>query len=110
MPEEAFGDLQGPAFTEWGQHAREVANWALPPEETWLRREALATLRQIIARLPALYRTVCISAEIEGLSHQEIASILELTVATAKTRLQRARLYLREVLAEYWVERRRTSA
>ena len=110
MPEDAFGDLQGPDFTEQGQHAREVADWALPPEETLLRREALATLQQAIAHLPALYRTVYILAEIEGLSHQEIASILDLTVATAKTRLHRARLCLREALAEYCVERRQTSA
>jgi len=71
MPEDAFGDLQGPDFTEQGQHAREVADWALPLEETLLRWEA---------------------------------------VATAKTRLHRVRLCLREALAEYCVERRRTSA
>ena len=75
-----------------------------------LCREALAKLQQAIVRLPALYRTVYILAEIEGLSHQEIASILDLTVATAKTRLHRARLRLREALTEYFVEWRQTSA
>jgi RNA polymerase sigma-70 factor (ECF subfamily) len=109
-PEDALGDLQGPAFTELGQHAREVADWALPPEETLLRQEALAALQHAIARLPALYRTVYVLAEIEGLSHQEIASILEMTVAAVKTRLHRARLFLREALAGYFVERRHTSA
>ena len=110
MPEDALGDLQGPEFTEQGQHVREVADWALPPEETLLRREALAALQHAIARLPALYRTAYILAEIEGLPHQEIASILEVTVATVKTRLHRARLVLQEALADYFVERRPTSA
>ncbi len=110
VPEDALGDFQGPDFTEQGQHAREVADWALPPEETLLRREALAALQQAIARLPALYRTAYILAEIEALPHQEIASILEVTVATVKTRLHRARLVLREALADYFVEQRHTSA
>jgi RNA polymerase sigma-70 factor (ECF subfamily) len=75
-----------------------------------LRREALAALQHAIARLPALYRTAYILAEIEGLPHQEIASLLEVTVAAVKTRLHRARLVLREALADYFVERRHTSA
>ena len=82
-----------------GQHAREVGAWALPPEESLLRQEALAHLQQAIARLPAWYRAVYVLAEVEALPHQEIATILGLTVSTAKTRLHRARLLLREALA-----------
>ena len=41
---------------------------------------------------------------------QEIASILEVTVAIVKTRLHRSRLVVREALAGYLVERRHTSA
>ncbi len=107
VPEEAV-DPVGPHFTEEGQHAREVAEWALPPEEALLRQEALAALQQGIERLPELYRAVYVLAEIEGLPHQEIGTILDITVATAKTRLHRARLFLREALTAYFVERRRT--
>ncbi len=107
VPEEAV-DPVGPHFTEEGQHAREVAEWALPPEEALLRQEALAALQQGIERLPELYRAVYVLAEIEGLPHQEIGTILDITVATAKTRLHRARLFLREALTDYFVERRRT--
>lgn len=49
-------------------------------------------------------------AEIEGLPHQEIATILELTVGAVKTRLHRARPFLRERLAAYFVERRHTAS
>jgi RNA polymerase sigma-70 factor, ECF subfamily len=69
MPEDTFAERQGPDFTEQGQHAQGVAHWALPPEETLLRREALTTLQQAITHLPISYRAVYILAEIEGLSH-----------------------------------------
>jgi RNA polymerase sigma-70 factor, ECF subfamily len=105
-PAEELLDGAGPQFTEAGEHAHDVAEWALPPEEMLLRQEALTVLRQAIERLPELYRTVYILAEIEGLPQQEIASILEITVGTVKTRLHRARLFLREVLAGYFAERK----
>lgn len=47
-------------------------------------------------------------AEVEGLPHQGIATILDLSVGAMKTHLHRARLFLREGLAAYCVERRRT--
>lgn len=99
-------DPGGPAFTADGQHAREVGVWALPPEDSLLRQEALALLQQAIMRLPELYRAVYVLAEIEGLPHQEIATILGITVSTAKTRLHRARLLLREALAHYFADKR----
>jgi RNA polymerase sigma-70 factor (ECF subfamily) len=95
-------DTSGPPFTADGQHAREVVAWALPPEDTLLRQEALTFLHQAITRLPDLYRAVYVLAEIEGLRHGEIATILGITVNTAKTRLHRARLSLREALANYF--------
>ena len=100
-PEELRDTIE-PAFTADGQHAREVSTWALPPEDTLLRQEALVHLEQAIARLPDLYRAVYVLAEIEGLRHEEIATILGITVSTAKTRLHRARLFLREALANYF--------
>lgn len=103
-------DTTGPRFTEEGDHAHEVAEWALPPEKILLRQEALSVLQQGIERLPELYRAVYVLAEIEGLSYQESATILDLTVGTVKTRLHRARLFLREMLADYFAERKGTSS
>jgi RNA polymerase sigma-70 factor (ECF subfamily) len=108
IPEESF-DTAGALFTEEGDHAQEVAEWALPPEEMLLRQEALSMLQQGIERLPELYRAVYVLAEIEGLPYQEIATILDLTVGTVKTRLHRARLFLRARLADYFAERKGTS-
>jgi RNA polymerase sigma-70 factor (ECF subfamily) len=109
VPEELRDPLDA-HFTAAGQHAREVPAWALQPEDALLRQEALTVLQQGIAGLPALYRTVYVLAEIEGLPHHEIATILEVSVDTVKTRLHRARLMLRQALADYFVERRRTAS
>lgn len=103
-PEELL-DTVGPYFTEAGQHAQEVAEWAIPPEETLLRQEALLVLQQGTARLPERYRAAYVLAEIEGLPHPEIATILGSTVEMVKTSLHRARLLLREGLTAYWRER-----
>jgi RNA polymerase sigma-70 factor (ECF subfamily) len=108
-PHEALLDTVGPHYTEDGEHVDEVAEWALPPEQVLLRQEALTVLRQGIERLPELYRAVYVLAEVEGLPYQETATILDLTVGTVKTRLHRARLFLRELLADYFAERKGTS-
>lgn len=100
-------ELAGPPLTEEGHHAREVADWADSAEDRLLRREALSLMRKSIESLPATYRAVYVLAEIEGLSHQEISRLLEIPVATTKVRLHRARLFLREVLADYFEERKR---
>lgn len=109
VPEE-LQDPLGAHFTADGQHAQEVAEWALQPEDALLRQEALTVLQEGIASLPALYRTVYVLAEIESLPHHEIATMLEVSVDTVKTRLHRARLWLRQALADYFVERRRTAS
>jgi RNA polymerase sigma-70 factor (ECF subfamily) len=109
IPEESL-DTAGPLFTDEGDHAQEVAEWALPPEEMLLRQEALSVLQQGIERLPELYRAVYVLAEIEGLPYQEIAIILDLSVGTVKTRLHRARLFLRTMLADYFAERKGSSS
>jgi len=101
VPEEIQDPLEA-QFTAAGQHACEVAAWALPPEEALLRQEARTVLRQAIARLPPLYRTVYVLAEIEGLPQHEIGTLLEVSVDTVKTRLHRARLRLRQALADYF--------
>jgi len=99
-------DIGGPQFTEGGQMTREATDWDLSPEDTLLREEALTVLQQGIERLPEAYRTVYVLAEVEGLSQQEIATILDLTVGTVKVRLHRARLFLREALEDYFVEKK----
>lgn len=92
-------------FTAEGDHAGKVADWSFTPEQTVIRREALAILRREVERLPTGARAVYVLAEIEGLSYEETAALLDISVGTVRVRLHRARLALRGVLARYFAER-----
>jgi RNA polymerase sigma-70 factor (ECF subfamily) len=71
------------------------------PEDRLLRTELSAVLEEAIAELPTKYRSVLLLRDVEHLSTEETARALGLTPQTVKTRLHRARLFLRERLAPY---------
>jgi RNA polymerase sigma-70 factor (ECF subfamily) len=54
--------------------------------------------------LPEALRAVFVLRELEGLSTDETAQVLNVSVANVKVRLHRARLWLRERLAGYFTE------
>ncbi len=70
------------------------------PEATLLRRERCQQVRCAIARLKEEYRAVIVLREIDGLSYETIADILDLPVGTVRSRLYRGRLQLTEELKE----------
>lgn len=55
-------------------------------------------LEQAIGQLPLGYRIIFILHDVEGLNHNEIASLLGLSVGTTKSQLHKARLRLRRLL------------
>lgn len=67
-------------------------------EQKLVRRQMSACIDDYIARLPASYRSVVILSEHDGLSNQEIAEALDVTLDTVKIRLHRARARLRKEL------------
>lgn len=67
-------------------------------EETVYSRLAARELTQVIQHLPIGYRLVFNMYAIEGYSHKEIASRLEISVGTSKSQLSKARKYLRNKL------------
>jgi RNA polymerase sigma-70 factor, ECF subfamily len=56
-------------------------------------------IERALARLPTGYRTVIVLHDVEGLEHEEVASILGCHVGTSKSQLHKARARLRELLA-----------
>ena len=68
------------------------------PERQAFIGELHALLESAIEALPGHYRAVFVMREVEGMSTAETAECLEITEETAKTRLHRARLLLREDL------------
>ena len=63
------------------------------------REQIRKLLEHAVAELPEAFRTVFVLREIEGLSSEETAEILEVPVATVKTRLHRGRRRLHDILA-----------
>jgi len=59
-----------------------------------------ARLQKALERLPVGYRTVIVLHDVEGLEHEEVASILGCHVGTSKSQLHKARAKLRELLSQ----------
>ena len=70
-----------------------------PMLEDLQRRERRLEVRAAIASLPYRFRSVLALREIEGMSYNEIAEVLGLSLGTVESRLFRARRRLRAVLA-----------
>jgi RNA polymerase sigma-70 factor, ECF subfamily len=80
----------------------EVTDWAPNPEHLYLASELRNILTKILEELSPLLRTVFVLRDIEGLSIDETAEVLNLSHAAVKARLFRVRLQLRERLNKYF--------
>jgi len=78
----------------------EIADWSVLPEQGALDAEMKQALHRAIRELPDSYRSVVLLRDMEELSTEETAHILDLTEDNVKTRLHRARLALRQKLDE----------
>ena len=84
---------------------REVADWSPNPEQNYNQAELREILSKTIQGLPPGFRTVFVLRDVEGLSTEETAAALELSVPAVKSRLLRARLQLRDRLGRYFQKR-----
>ena len=69
------------------------------PDVTIAREQIRKLLEQAVAALPESFRSVFVLRDIEGLTSEETSEILDVPVATVKTRLHRSRRRLQEMLA-----------
>ena len=88
--------------TEEDTMPREVADWSPIPEQLYKQGALIEILRKTIQGLPASFRTVFVLRDVEGLSTEETAEALNLSIPAVKSRLLRARLQLRERLNKYF--------
>ncbi len=85
---------------------REVADWSPNPEQLYNQSELREILQKTIQGLPPSFRTVFVLRDVEGLSTEETADALGLSIPAVKSRLLRARLQLRERLTKYFKKQR----
>jgi RNA polymerase sigma-70 factor, ECF subfamily len=98
--EELDGHRAGEEESEYAR--RDFADWREIPSEALERKEVRQRLAEALRTLDRKYREVFMLRDMEHLNIQETAEALGITVASVKTRLLRARLMLRDLLAAGW--------
>ena len=89
-----------PKFQKDGHHrVRPVVDWSDTLDEKYTTREVQQLLGKSLDQLKPIDKSVIVLSNLEGLSDKEIAVALDLTVSAVKTRLHRARLFLRGKMA-----------
>lgn len=92
-------DVEG-SFDALGHRLEVTRPWPVNAEDALVRSRLSARIGEVAVELPVEYREVWVLADVEQMSMQEVADVLELTVPNVKTRLHRARLALRRRLAD----------
>ena len=82
--------------SEEGSMQRQVADAGETPEESMLREEQKSEILQALESLSPEHKVAVILRDIKGLSYEEIAEILELTLGTVKSRISRGRNQLKQ--------------
>ena len=97
-------ELQGPRFSAEGFHEQSQvqSDWSQRADEKMMSAQLGSAIDKAVSELPEDYRTVFLLKDVDGLSNEDIAHALELTVPAVKSRLHRARLALREKLGGYF--------
>src|ERR1700739_1074943 len=96
--------------TEDGRVPRDLADWAPDPEQNYSQSELQKILKKTIKGLPPGFRIVFELRDVQGLSTEDTAEALGLSVPAVKSRLLRARLQLRERLSRYFKRKSTRSA
>jgi RNA polymerase sigma-70 factor (ECF subfamily) len=81
--------------------AHDAPDHRATPDQALLSQELAQRLQASIARLPPDLRAAVVLRDVQGLTNEEAAAILELTVTALKTRLHRGRVAVRDLLAPY---------
>ena len=90
--------LDEPVTGDDGDIPRQVVADEPDPSEQYDRTETQAAVHRAIGRLAADHRAVVIMRDIQGLAYEEIAEVLGVALGTVKSRLNRARMALKEEL------------
>jgi len=80
----------------------EIPDWSSDPADDLLRSELKQVIEDAIRSLPPKYRLVFNLRDFNGFDTEETAEILGITTQSVKTRLHRARLYLRAKISDHY--------
>ncbi len=77
-----------------------VDDWKIIPEKVTENNELKEALDKAVEKLPPDYRIVFMLRDVEGLSTEETGKVMNLSIPAVKSRLHRARAFLRNELNE----------
>lgn len=97
--------IDKPIEVDGSQLPREIVDWSKNPFLQVSNDEIRAVLDQAIAGLPEDKRVILVLKDVEGFSNIEIGEMLDMTVAAVKSRLHRARLYVRDIVSKYFEDK-----
>jgi len=89
-----------PAFDARGRHVGPIADWSARVDDHSVQTELRVALTAAIDELPPVARAALVLRDVEGFSNLEIAEALGLSVPIVKSRVHRARLFLRKQLGD----------
>jgi DNA-directed RNA polymerase specialized sigma24 family protein len=90
------------ALPRGGRHFEPMQDWSARIDEPALRSGLQAIIGEAIDALPADYRTALVLHDVEGVSRPDIADVLDVDVPVVKARVHRARLFVQQLLSEYF--------
>jgi RNA polymerase sigma-70 factor (ECF subfamily) len=101
-PEVSTEELPIDYLDNYGHLPNTAENWAKRPDDELQSDELRRRIQKAVDGLPEIYRTVFLVRDVDGLSTEETAEVLQISVPTVKTRLHRARLALRDAISQYF--------
>jgi len=102
-PNVSLDDLL-PSYNGAGFQQEKIQDWSENTESLLFDNETKETIQKAVDQLPEKEKVVFILRDVEGLSTEKVSEILDLTVPAVKSRLHRARLFLRKKLSHYFEE------
>lgn len=96
--------------TSDGEFRLQIPTDGLTPEEALENKELRRAVHQAIQKLPNKYRLVLVLRDMEGLTAKEVGAIMGLNERAVKSRLHRARLFVRRELSARGIAEARSPA
>ncbi|MZH03983.1 MAG: sigma-70 family RNA polymerase sigma factor [Nitrospinae bacterium] len=93
-----------PSFNRAGFQQEKIQDWSENTESLMFTNETRDVINKAVDLLPEKEKVVFLLRDVEGLSTEKTGEILDLTVPAVKSRLHRARLFLRKKLSNYFEE------
>ena len=88
-------------LTQTGYDDSQLVSWTEGPEDAALNSELREQLQEGLALLSPNLRAAVVLRDIQGLSNEEAAEVLETSLSSLKSRLHRGRVLLRKHLEQY---------